>query len=219
MNKKLLVIAGVISLSGCLQTREDLKSSEEKKVLQTQVTSLQRSNADQSALYQELEEEIRSLNGKVESLENQLSVDHQQVTGTEKDGQQKIADLTNKVNLLTDTVNKQEQELQQALQAITALQQVKAAPVEAASKEKGSFAVAESDFEAKDWNKAILGFEKYRNSNPKGKKYAEATYKMAVCFQELGMKKEAKLFFEEVINKFPDSGDAKKAKFRLKQLK
>ena len=71
----------------------------------------------------------------------------------------------------------------------------------------------------KKFKDAILAYQKYRDGNPKGRHYGEATFKMGVCFQEMGLKDEAKVFYEEVISKFPGSKDAKKAAVRAKQLK
>ena len=54
--------------------------------------------------------------------------------------------------------------------------------------------------------------------NPKGKRYADATYKIGMSFQELKLKDDAKAFYQEVIQKFPKSSEAKKAEVRLKKL-
>ncbi|MCB0394302.1 MAG: tetratricopeptide repeat protein, partial [Bdellovibrionales bacterium] len=81
------------------------------------------------------------------------------------------------------------------------------------------FAQADSLFEAKDWKKAIVAYEKYRETYPKGRFWGEATYKIGVCFQELGLKPDAKTFFQLVVNREPTSTAARKAKYRLSQIK
>jgi TolA-binding protein len=86
-------------------------------------------------------------------------------------------------------------------------------------KDKNLFDSALSNFEDKKWKEAILSFEQYREKNPKGKHAAEAAYKTGVCFQELGMIEEAKVFYQDVLAKFPQSDMAKKAQSRLKALK
>ena len=48
---------------------------------------------------------------------------------------------------------------------------------------------------------------------------AELNYKIGVCFQEMGMKSEAKAFFEEVVEGYPKSRTAEKSKYRLKNIK
>ncbi|MBK9294536.1 MAG: tetratricopeptide repeat protein [Oligoflexia bacterium] len=48
---------------------------------------------------------------------------------------------------------------------------------------------------------------------------AEATYKIGLCFTELGLKKDAKEFYKDVIEKYPKTSWAKKAKYRISQIK
>ena len=76
----------------------------------------------------------------------------------------------------------------------------------------------EDFFKQKKWKDAIVSYQKYRESYPKGKMYPEATYQIGLCFLELGMKDESKSFFEEVRQKFPKSSLAKKAKKQLNSL-
>lgn len=82
-----------------------------------------------------------------------------------------------------------------------------------------SFNEAEDLFYKKEWRKAVLAYEKYRSTYPKGSSYAMATYKIGVCFSELGMATEAEAFYSEVLEKFPQSKAAKSAAYRLKNLK
>ena len=129
----------------------------------------------------------------------------------------------NKRNLaLQEEVTKLAQQVT-ALQAEVAAMKTVREPVipvkEANGKKVDAFSAADELFKAGDFKKAALSFQKYREAQPKGKKFSEATYKLGVCFQELGMKDEAKTFFEEVIAKFSQSPEAKKAKSRLKSLK
>ena len=89
----------------------------------------------------------------------------------------------------------------------------------ASSKGRSAFDEGESLLSAKKYKEAIVAFQKYRDGNPKGRSYGDATYKIGVSFQELGLKDEAKTFFEEVTSKFPGSKEAKKAAARMKSLK
>lgn len=87
--------------------------------------------------------------------------------------------------------------------------------------EAGGDAFAEGDkhFQNKEWRKAIVSYNKFRDKNPKSKNAAEATYKIGVAFAEMGMKKEAKAFFEQTLNDYAGSGAARKAKYRLSNMK
>ena len=60
-----------------------------------------------------------------------------------------------------------------------------------------------------------MAYQKFRDQNPKNKKFAKATLKIGLAFNELGLKDEAKTFLEEVVAKFPQSEEAKQAKSKL----
>ncbi|MYE07788.1 MAG: hypothetical protein F4X95_03450 [Oligoflexia bacterium] len=77
------------------------------------------------------------------------------------------------------------------------------------------FEKAEKLFKEKNWKAAIINYEKYREKNKKGDYYKKSTFQIGVCFQNLGMSKEAKVFFREIVESFPNSVEAKEAKKRL----
>ena len=87
------------------------------------------------------------------------------------------------------------------------------------SNKKDYYEIAQDFFNKKDWKQSILNFQKYRDENSKGSKFADATYKIGVSFQELGMREEAKTFYDEVVAKFPKSEEARRAHIRLKGMK
>lgn len=84
---------------------------------------------------------------------------------------------------------------------------------------KNAFEIAEDKFKASQWRSAVLSYQDYRTKNPRGSFYAEATYKIGVCFQELKAPGDAKAFYKEVIAKFPKSDAARRASYRLKRIK
>lgn len=86
------------------------------------------------------------------------------------------------------------------------------------SQKVGNFAGAQQAFSGERWREAIQGYKKYRQLNPRGKQYAVATYKMGVSFENLGLKKEARSFYQELISKYPRSRLTSKVKFRLSRL-
>ncbi|MDE0119147.1 MAG: tetratricopeptide repeat protein [Bdellovibrionales bacterium] len=77
------------------------------------------------------------------------------------------------------------------------------------------FEKAEKFFKEENWKAAIINYEKYREKNKKGSHYKKSTFQIGVCFEKLGMPKEAKVFFREVVESFPNSVEAKEAKKRL----
>jgi TolA-binding protein len=167
------------------------------------------------------DEQMRQLNGRVDTVENQMQ---QQSTHfqAEKESVTKMAQaIDQKFAAYEEEIKKLEAQVA-ALTALVNAQDAKSSSASQgteASKSKNGYEEGEELFSTKKWRQAIVSYQKYRDNNPKGKQYADATYKIGLCFQELKMKDEAKAFFDEVTSKFPGSKEAKKAAFRSKQLK
>lgn len=220
-----LQIAGLFSslalalvLSGCLQTRKDVEESESRKVIHEQVSYLQKSAADQGSQYQEIREDLRELGGRIEVVESKQDKQH-----TDRDRrlvslEQQNVELNKKIGVLTEEIGKLEGQITTIGSAMDAMRTAQTQAAKA-KPNQSSFESGEEHFQNKDWANAILRFSEYREANPKGKKYAEATYKIGASFESLGKKKEAKAFFEEVIENFPKSSFSSKAKDKLKKLK
>lgn len=217
----------ILLCAGCLQTRSDVKAGEQGKVLQQQVTTLQKTNADVGSRFADIEEQVRFLNGRVEVLENKLMSAHSDADKAQKNSSEVIQNQNQKIQIFQEALTKMEQEQSKMEAEIANLKNQLAAAQEAqkssassaAASNKNPFDVAEELFAKKEHRQAILEYQKYRDKNPKGKNFAAATYKMGLSFQELGLKDEAKSFYEEVISKAPKSDEARKAKSRLQKIK
>lgn len=213
-----LVIAIASLTTGCLATREQLRETDNKRESQQQVVAMQQ------ARYQDLESELREMKGRVAALENQLNTSQNEKAGLETRGASERAQFESRFKVYEEALTKMEQQylaMSQKLEASHATSASDNQPAATTSKGKklGFFEQGEEDLKAKKFRQAIVSYQKYRESAPKGKNYPEATYKMGVSFQELGMKDEASPFFNEVIEKYPKSQSASKAKIRLRQLK
>lgn len=239
----ILLQSFAIALSGCLQTREDIKEIEAAKAMKEQVLTLQKDHADSTSRLEELMDQNRQLNGRIEELEQRLSKANQAEGSNKEEVQKTLDDSKKHSEILQDSIGKLENQVQALQEEIVNLRlkekdkgqhaeegksdkkgdkkdNLKDASREVAKdKEKILFDSAQADFQNKKWKEAILNFDQYREKNPKGKFFAEATYKTGVCFQELGMVDEAKVFYNEVIEKFPSSDVSKKANYRLKSIK
>lgn len=214
--------ATTLFLTGCLKTRNEVRENEQRQVMQQQVVTLQKTNADASGRFADLEEQMRSLNGRVDVVENRIGQGNSGVENALKSSQEQNRDLNQKVMILQEALTKMERDilaLNAELQAVKAQKAAAHAESSAKAAKKNTYESAEGFFEKKDWKQAILNYQKYRDDNPKGGKFADATYKIGVSFQELGMRDEAKTFYDEVVSKFPKSEEARRAKIRLKGLK
>lgn len=216
-----LVASGL--LTGCLKTRTDVRESEQRQVMQQQVVTLQKTNADAYGRVADLEEQMRELNGRVDVVENKLGQSHSGVETALKASQAQNQDLESKVQLMQEALGTMEKQIYALNTEVNALRAERASAAQADSGSKKSkknlYELAQDHFSNKDWKQSILSFQKYRDENPKGSKFADATYKIGVSFQELGMNDEAKTFFDEVVSKFPKTEEARRAKIRLKGLK
>lgn len=84
---------------------------------------------------------------------------------------------------------------------------------------KARYLLGESLFFGKNYASAALEYSEYKRAYPKDARVAEATFRQAQCFKSLNKKKEAKLFFQEVLDKYPKSTLVPRAKDELKKLK
>jgi TolA-binding protein len=240
-----LVLALGFTMSACLKTRADIGEDEQSQVYSRKNADNQRGSREASHQSQigtptqtnqavdDKDELIRTLNGRVESLENQLNT-------INKDKSEKSAQETQRIQLLQEALTKMETQLQK-LEAEQAANTTRTETVtrpsgarvqgsdangsaanSAATKSSvnaNSYDVAQEHFMRKDWKKAIFNYQKYVDESPKGKNVADSKYKIGVCFQELGMKEESMAFYEEVIANYAKTETGKKAKLRLAKLK
>lgn len=215
---QLVVLILSAYLGGCLTTRTQLR---EQTRLQSDVAVLQENKAEFEARNQELDSQLRNLNGRIEILELGFRDLKESLRSREMQMNSQQEGVDGKFFLVQEALSKMESELNRFNEELSTLKknQAQKVPVKSGSSSLGDYNQAELDFAKKKWKEAAIGYQKYRDRNPKGKNYADATYKIGVCFQEMGMKSEAKAFFEEAVEKFPKTRTAEKAKYRLKSLK
>jgi len=243
---RILMGMALLTVAACanfpLQTRSQVNERNESAKLSEQVNAVQRSRADQDAKLNELQQDVRAINGRVEALEHSQGQDDQSMK-QQIDALNKKMDATNeRIRLLEQHVDATEMRIMAAINmasrepvpaekpkgkagkggkasAATASDGGTEVVASGAGAPSDEWAEAEKRFAAKEWKKAIVAYSKYREKSPKGKNSAEATYKIGVCFSELGLKKEARTFFEQTVNDFPNSPATRKAKYRLSNLK
>jgi tol-pal system protein YbgF len=78
--------------------------------------------------------------------------------------------------------------------------------------------VGESHYALREFDQAIIEFDAVRRKYPQGEKVPAALLKQGFAFGELGEKVNARLVLQDVVEKYPDSPEAAKAKLRLKAL-
>jgi len=78
--------------------------------------------------------------------------------------------------------------------------------------------IGESHYALREFDRAILEFDAVRRNYPQGEKVPAALLKQGYSFAELGEKVNARLILQDVIEKYPQSAEALKAKQKLKTL-
>ena len=214
----LIAVATVFFLSGCLMTADEIREDRQQPPSPEQVQQ-----ANQVNRLDEMDGEMRTLRGRVDTLENNLSTANTAQSNQEQALDARVKSIEDKSKIYEDELTKLDAEYLQISQKVETLHASldalhKARATKKLSK-KNSFQVASSSFAKKKWKEAIVEFQKYRELNPHGEHYSEATYKIGWCFYKLGMKPEARTFYSEAATKFGKSIWGKRAAKTLKALK
>lgn len=218
MKKQLFIFCLVPFVNACLMTRSEIYET-------SAPTAEQISRADKAFHYQEIDERLRVLNGRIEVLENSLSIVSAEREGLRSELEEERSRLSRQLQIYEEALKNLEEQHNALAQKFSTLQASMAASAARTASQPSSggnqvtsWQAAEQEFSKKSWQNAIVSYQRYRDLNPKGRNYAEATYKIGVSFQELGMKSEARAFYSEVIEKFPNTKMSENASYRLRNL-
>jgi TolA-binding protein len=207
-------------MTGCLQTRSDLNAAKEKKVIQSQVANLQKQTADVDVRFSEINEDLRTLDGKIEELDTKFVRSQNGAQQKNTKSESDLVVLQDKVKVLEEAMMGLDKKFKDLQEDFAEVKSAKAAVVaEKPVSQDGLLNSADGHFNKKEWKSAIVNYQKYLENYPKGKKAGFVTLKIAESLEGLGKVSDARLFYEEVVSNFPGSQSAKKAESRLKQLK
>ncbi len=219
--KAMLMSLSLLLLSHCVVTRSQLSenepSSSRYNVPKTYnapkpITGPIKKSQEVAELETQLkayEEQFRTMLGRIEELETKSGSSGQADSDRVKNLEQAISEMSIQQDMLKNQI-RQSQEAQ--------MKAAKTARDEASTQPTGDLERADQLFTEGKWEKAAQEFEFYRKKNPKSDEISIVTYKIGVCFQELGLKSEAKTFFTNVVKLYPKSKASKFAKFRLNNL-
>ena len=244
MLKIVLMMTSLVLLTSCLKTRSELGESYQSQVYGNTQSQNQKDESakntsqepvENSVKVDEKDDLIRNLNGRIESLENQINqLNKEKANNTD----------SQKVQLLQETLTKMESQMAKLEQEMAAKQasddrerelKKQADAAAAAAKESSkksdknsgklngkknsSFDTAQDFFAQKDFKNAILEYQKFTDANPKSKHTPEAKYKIGLCFEAMGLKDEAYSFYEEVAAQYGSTDFGQKAKQKISKKK
>ncbi len=234
------VFSMTMGATGCLKTRAEIDAEQSGGEQQRQTnTQQQKAREDKpykekapatAYKFEEYDEQMRALVGRVDGVENRLELVTTSATNDRIAVNKNTQIIDQRFVAYEEAIKKLETQVSEMSEEVSKLKATSVAPptpsqkltqpdVASGGKLRTPYDEGEDHFNAHKWKEAILNYQKYRDSSPKGKFYPDSTYKIGVCFQELGMKDEARSFYEEVTAKFPKSKEAKKAVLRMKSLK
>jgi TolA-binding protein len=216
--KNLLAVILLVSLTGCLKTRSEIRGNSSLRTDSTgryvsgNVNQQQRAQID--SRFFEIDRDFRQLYGKIETLEKQIS--------DMKDKPVAAAAGANPIDSKKmEAIEKRMSTLEEALLAIdkklSTLTGTKTSKAKA-RKSKGPFTRGEELYAQGKYEEAVASYDAYRKRYPRGRRYAQATLKMGLCFHKLKMPQDAKAFYQEVIQRFPKTKVSKAAQKNLKSI-
>jgi len=212
------------------------------------LSSMRKGQANTTADFAELREQIQQLRGQLESLKKEVTRDRDNKDNNYKE---KIDNLLLKVNFIEnfleisrkdsptdadtsgsikDPAGKQDKAAQYAsayqtfkngnyLKAREAFQSFLAAYPAGEYSDNAQFWIGECYFLEKKYEKAILEYEKVTKKFPSSNKVPYALLKQGISFQNLGDKVSAKLLLQQVIKDYPNTSQARIARSKLQEIK
>lgn len=229
----LLVFFGL--LSGC-KTKGEIKREQEMERLKAEVKEARDSKADVDTTVEELKMEVARLNSLneeqatghrnlAEELKNEVVALQQRIQALEQRAvaQELALKQPNPKESPTATVSYEqgkklydEGKFDEALEVLREV--LKKSSKNGEQAKKTQFLIAEVLFSAKDYASAALEFSEFRKISPKDNLVPTAIYRQAWSFKNLGKNKEARLFFQDLIERYPSHAMAQKAKNEIKKL-
>lgn len=237
----IVIILALLPLSACLKTRAQIRNqqntSDASEGVNTKVTPI---NND-SQMVDELRGEVQRLNSRIEELElanknssEVLEKKYSNKVEETKKIEERLQELEKAQTQLIEALKKQEQDrpskidpaliFEQAKQnfknktypeAIDLFGQYIKSP-KVKNLDDALFYRGEALFISKQYKKAILDFSTLHEKHSKSKHIPHSLLRIAQCFEFLGMKSDAQVFYQELVDKHPKSNESKTAAKKLK---
>ncbi len=209
----------------------------------TNLASMRKGQANTSADFAELRDNIQQLRGQVETLKKETSRDSKK----DDEYKAKIDNLLLKINFIENflDISKKDSSSDIDSPASTSGRQDKAAMYVAAYQtfkggnyakaresfqsfltanpsgeysDNAQFWIGECNFFEKKYEKAILEYEKVIKQFPSSNKVPHALLKQGISFQNLGDKVSAKLLLQQVIRDYPNTSQSRIARSKLQEI-
>lgn len=183
--------------------------------LRLEVARLSSVTEQQAALNRNLSEEIKNqvvaLNTRVQALEQRAVAEELALKQPQAQPEKNTPSLELGKKLYD------EGKFDDALEVLREV--LKNAPKNSEEAKKAQFLLGEVFFSSKDFASAALEFAEFRKVFPKDNLVPTAIYRQAWSFKNLGKNKESRLFFQDLIERYPAHPMGQRAKNDVKKLK
>lgn len=227
-----------IASSSCLKTRAQLRQEEDSDAAtpkQADVTDVQPRG---EYVIDELKSEITRLNGRIEDLERAQK--QQESKEAKLDVKEEIRKMENRIVELEQAQASMLAEMKKIQSGVPAKEEVEffskgkkeylaknydqaiefftayLKTPKGKHQEDAIYFRAEAYYAQKQYKKAIIDYSKFPEKFTTSKRMPAALYKIGQSFEAMGMKDDAKGFYQELVEKFPKSPEATKAKKKVK---
>jgi TolA-binding protein len=235
----LTLVLAFMGICGCLRTRDQIRdgspeTTETQEVYQAPtVNSVQTSPPAAQYDIDEVKQEITRLQGHLEDLERKQKelegskADTSKEDDTIKKMEERLEKLEQNFNELNETLKKPSASgsffdkgktqfgsghFDEAVELLSSYLRTPS-PKKA---EEATFLRAESYFKLKEYKKAIVDYSRFPEKYNRSSHLPMALYKIGLSFEALGMKDDAKGFYQEILDKYPKFSELKKVKAKLR---
>jgi TolA-binding protein len=230
----LIAITGssLLIMSAC-KTKAEIRREQEVERLKSDLTAVKGDRADIETISEELKGEIARLSNLIEeravtnkqqideirkemsALGNRLEAVEGRISQEDSAERQRVSE---KAKASFDLGKKyyDDGKYEEAADVLKTVSRSKDRPDDA---RKALYWLAESYYANKEFASAAIQFAEFKKDYPKDNLIPQAIYKQANAFRSMNKPKEAKLFYQELVDKFPRHPLAKKGKVEMKKLK
>lgn len=224
----------LLSFTGC-RTKSELRREQELEQLKTQVKEARDGKVDVETTVEELRAEIARLSGIVEQQSAQIQTLNEEFRGQMTTLSSRTQTLEQKQQAMLTPPPEPERPAESKRagfanakelfdegkfeESVEAFRTLASSPTTNEETKKAQYFLGEACFAAKDYASAALEFAEFRKRFPKDPLVPSAIFKQASSFRNMGKKQEAKLFYQDLVDRYPASPFAVRAKAEMKKIK
>ncbi|MCI0454901.1 MAG: tetratricopeptide repeat protein [Candidatus Dadabacteria bacterium] len=161
--------------------------------------------------------QVKEINERQTALEarmDNLSKEIQEIKVMEEERNKQITEIQKNIERIYARLKKRVSELEKASGAIY----IDPLGFTFAESPNALYSQADSYYKERKFEDSILEFQRFIDTYPQDIRVPDSYLKQGLSLINIGRRQEARFFLETLINKFPESKEAKAAKVKLKEI-